>query len=932
MTPVPERARASERATGRRLLGARRDLRASLIIGFCCMLLYNANGRAISAGDAFSARYLPFAIWGHRTVLLDPIEALTSQGRERPTNWQRPWQTPHPGAAFWIVPRPGGHLVSLYSVVLPVLISPLYLPAVTYVYQRGWTDERIDRVARIMEKLTASFVAALSASLLYLVLRRRAKASIATLLTVAYAFGTTTWVISSQALWQHGMGQLLVVGLILLLTAPCTVPRALAAGLLCGLIVGNRPPDAILAGALGVYGLFWAGRRAALVGVAASVPALLVLFYNVTVVGALGGAPQLVDNLGFFGHDMSSGLAGLLFSPTRGLFVFSPFLLFLVFAWRHLPRDRAEQGLTLAMSAGVIAQVLLYSMIDWRAGISWGPRFLTDLLPLLIWLLVPVVVALGRRGRACFVAAVGIAIAIESVGAFAYTGVTDLPIYAVASGPDKLRAAWDWRNAPFVASLSRGLAPAEITQLMRGTIDTLELNGRATDTVVAGQDVVATGWALAGRATPLQVGITIDGLETTAVRAFYDRPDILGALPGAGPAGWRIPLKTAGLAPGEHRLSLYLWASEKGEAYFLTRRTLTVQTVQTGWSAARSAAAAPLATAAAGPAAPPGDWDLDASFRTAAARIREHQQEPGYWLTAFTLATRFEQPHKEMNTYLTSLLVDLLDPVAAAGLGDSVQRARRHLTAQIEASGLVRYHGLPDAPGIGTLGCVITPDTDDTALVWRIAPGQDRRRLSAALATIDRYRTPDGLYRTWLAPREAYQCLDPGRDPNPTDVAIQMHLLQLLLREQPRAGRALCETLRRHLDDDRIWVYYRLSPLVPILRTRYLERAGCQVELPASRMRTTVPGQQLWVSVIQLLSRASRPGVPRLDAADVTPVLRQLAKEDFALMRQSPPLLYHNDLTATVPRYYWSEDVGYALWLRLAHEAAHIVGHPRLAG
>ena len=52
-------------------------------------------------------------------------------------------------------------------------------------------------------------------------------------------------------------------------------------------------------------------------------------------------------------------------------------------------------------------------------------------------------------------------------------------------------------------------------------------------------------------------------------------------------------------------------------------------------------------------------------------------------------------------------------------------------------------------------------------------------------------------------------------------------------------------------------------------------------------------------------------------------MLRQLANQDFALVRQTPPLLYHNDLTATVPRYYWSEDVGYALWLRLAPEAGH---------
>ena len=41
-------------------------------------------------------------------------------------------------------------------------------------------------------------------------------------------------------------------------------------------------------------------------------------------------------------------------------------------------------------------------------------------------------------------------------------------------------------------------------------------------------------------------------------------------------------------------------------------------------------------------------------------------------------------------------------------------------------------------------------------------------------------------------------------------------------------------------------------------------------------------------------------------------------------VRRNPPLLYHNDLTAKVPRYYWSQDVGYALWLRLAYATGRI--------
>lgn len=232
----------------------------------------------------------------------------------------------------------------------------------------------------------------------------------------------------------------------------------------------------------------------------------------------------------------------------------------------------------------------------------------------------------------------------------------------------------------------------------------------------------------------------------------------------------------------------------------------------------------------------------------------------------------------------------------------------------------MRYHGLPDGPGIGTLGCAITPDADNTALVWRLAPDQDRGRLPAALATITRYRTTDGLYNTWLSPRADYQCLDPGRDPNPADIVIQMHLLQLLSEVRPPAARALCEALRSAVNDDRTWVYYRKTPLLPILRLTDIRRAGCALELPQSRLRTDVPDQELWVSAVRLLGNETAPGSSLPDAALIRAVLREFARDDFALIRTNPPLLYHNDLTATVSRYYWSEDVGYALWLRLYDE------------
>ena len=144
--------------------------------------------------------------------------------------------------------------------------------------------------------------------------------------------------------------------------------------------------------------------------------------------------------------------------------------------------------------------------------------------------------------------------------------------------------------------------------------------------------------------------------------------------------------------------------------------------------------------------------------------------------------------------------------------------------------------GCRTRPTIGTLGCVITPDADDTALAWRIAGhGAGDPRAQRMLRTLARYRDARGLYRTWLAPQEQYQCLDPGRDPNPADIVIQMHVYLMLRELDPPAARNLCKALQRAAGDDDVWVYYAKAPLVPYLRSAELRQLGCRAS--ASRRR-----------------------------------------------------------------------------------------------
>jgi hypothetical protein len=554
----------------------RGDLRASLLIGLVCLLVYNSNLRLISAGDAFPARFIPFGIWRYGTVTLDPIVDTTAQGH--------PWP-------YWIAHTRTGHAVSLYPVVLPVLMTPLYAPAVAYLQIRGWDEDRLDRVAQIMEKLIASLLASTGAALMYLLLRRRAKPRDALLLTVAFAFGTDTWVISSQALWQHGLAELLLISALLILTGPCTPFRAFAAGLLCALLAANRPPDAILAAALALYALRWAGRSIVPLAAGAAIPVTLLLSYNLGITGALAGGYGVasVASPDFFQRQLLPGVAGLLFSPARGLFVFSPFLLFLPACFPRAFRDRDTRPLNFLLVAAAVAQILLYAKTDWRAGFSWGPRFLTDLLPLLVWMLVPILASLRPSGRIIFAAAIGLSVIIQIIGAFWYRSTSDLLIFAVDSGPQEMRAAWDPRNTPFLAELRHGPAPRGLRgrfkptsatlrglSRVRGKIDRMAASTDPVVTVAAGADVLLEGWALGGHSTPAAVLVTVDGRLSAATEVFFDRRDVRVRLQEASPAGWRIRISSKDLRPGEHEILASVRVRESDSLYPLPARKLIV--------------------------------------------------------------------------------------------------------------------------------------------------------------------------------------------------------------------------------------------------------------------------------------------------------------------------------------------------------------------
>lgn len=428
----------------------RSDLRTALLLALLACLVYNLNFRTMGTGDSFPARFLPFAVLGEGSLHLDSVEKATVGGH------------PHP---YWILESRHKRPASMYPIVAPLLVTPLYLPAIAYLNARGWADWRLAFMGEIMEKLAASVVAAAAVGVMFLALRRRLGRRDALLLAAVFAFCTNTWVTSSQALWQHGPAELFVALALLLVTAP--EPRwfhLAGAGVACGLLAANRPPDVLFGVALGIYVLVTARRRSLpyIAGVAAV--GLLALAYNLWMfdVPTGGYGIVLMATPTFFNQPIPVGMAGLLVSPGKGLLVFAPFFLFLLLYFRKSVRERLDRRtalLTLGLAVAVVAQLALYARTDWRGGYSYGPRYLTDALPILVWMLAPVVASLERMPRKLFIAACLFACWVQGVGAFIYQGRSEGLLNS------DYVALWRPQNAQFLQELGNGWAPLRLLEL-----------------------------------------------------------------------------------------------------------------------------------------------------------------------------------------------------------------------------------------------------------------------------------------------------------------------------------------------------------------------------------------------------------------------------------------------------------------------------------
>lgn len=424
-------------------------------------LIYNANLRLISTADSIPARFLPVSILVDHSLFLDRFAEFKHH-------------------AIW--EREDGHLISYVPIATPLLATPIYaLPLMILSFRHSnYYSARFYWLLGLLEKISASVITALSALFIFLVLLELSPPFIALLLSLTYGLCTSAWTISSQALWQHGPSMLLIsIGLYtavkikhnkryihsLLISAAllCTIrPSNILFSIALLYVAYKSHPRylvfstiyfGLIIGLLMIYNIYIFGDVLGPYsrGIVSSLLHPTITHYNPP-----AGIHRLVHN------PLGLRLPGILISPSRGLFVYSPFLIFgfigLLATWRPVTNSFPHRSLFKAVLLAIVIWLLLATFFPyWWGGYCYGPRLLSELVPGLI-MGIPLGLFYFKNKIYnivfCLLAVWGGV--VQGIGAFYYpNGSWDGVPVSVDIAPQRI---WNWRDNQILRSLRAGPA------------------------------------------------------------------------------------------------------------------------------------------------------------------------------------------------------------------------------------------------------------------------------------------------------------------------------------------------------------------------------------------------------------------------------------------------------------------------------------------
>jgi len=319
------------------------------------------------------------------------------------------------GATFQIEQQ-GRH--AYYEAPLGTSLAAVPFVAVASLIDGPGLDQQLEQGrSQPLDGWIAAAMAAITVGLMFLVmLGLTSRLWIALATTAVFAFGTQVWSTASRTLWMH------TPSLMCLTLALLVAQRARRSGAWCytlgtvmALAYFVRPTNVVPLLAFAIW-IAFLGRRP---------------FTRFACGGATVGCTFIILDLALYGRVLQpyfrasrvslaattvEALAGNLFSPSRGLIMFVPVSLLCAYGFVLKRHAGTLSSLDVTIAGGAVGYWLLVSLFPtWYAGWSYGPRFLTDIAPMLVWFLPPVLESVVIRRRV----ALGVVVSIAFVASVA---------------------------------------------------------------------------------------------------------------------------------------------------------------------------------------------------------------------------------------------------------------------------------------------------------------------------------------------------------------------------------------------------------------------------------------------------------------------------------------------------------------------------------
>lgn len=352
---------------------------ATALLIFSMFVYLVVGPDAPQGGDTVPNRYLPLSV-PCADLTLENFRAL----------WQQDKANSRGRVPYYVTVAQNGALVSTFGPAVPILSSPFYVLFHAFSEIRDSAD--VLKVSRTI----AGALSAISVMLVYLLCRAYASATASFLASIVFAFGSGILSVASRGLWQHTWTvPLASAGMLATAVAASDAYKGkkalllgVAAGLCFALCFTCRPQTAcfFVAGAL----VFVFKRSSGLYAyLFAAFPVIVAQFaYNTWFFDSPLAFAQAIRSKdvalyktgceSLIGSNPLKAALGLLVSPSRGLLVFCPWLVFAL-----TKRTLTTRTLLLFLASALCLFLTACFWFDWWGGYTVFPRQLLEALPVL---------------------------------------------------------------------------------------------------------------------------------------------------------------------------------------------------------------------------------------------------------------------------------------------------------------------------------------------------------------------------------------------------------------------------------------------------------------------------------------------------------------------------------------------------------------------